>query len=104
MRATGLIRINATNRVIAQYGVIIGKEAVMRGAIWLVIAVVGLLGLAISAAASESEEWRQDLDVQISYDYPCEVFYLTGVIEREIEGQLMVWGAAASRNHRTASA
>ncbi len=62
----------------------------MRYAIWLLIAVVGLLVVAIPAVASESEEWRRDLDTQMSFDHDCEVSYLTGVIERDIEGQLAV--------------
>lgn len=56
-----------------------------------------LLALAAPALA----DWKEDLAAQLRWDHDCLVQYYSGVIERMIEGQLVVIAKAHCEDGRT---
>jgi hypothetical protein len=56
-----------------------------------------LLALAAPALAA----WEEDLAAQLRWDYQCLVQYYSGVIERMVDGQLVVIAKAHCEDGRT---
>jgi hypothetical protein len=57
-----------------------------------------LLFLLISSAAAA--DWRTDLAEQLSWEQDCKVAFLSGVIEREVEGRAVVIAKAHCEDGR----
>lgn len=52
-------------------------------------------------AASARADWKEDLAAQLRWDHNCLVQYYSGVIERMIEGQLLVIAKVHCEDGRT---
>ena len=62
--------------------------------LWPIAILVGLASPAMAA-------WQEDLAAQLRWDYKCQVAYYSGVIERMIDGQLVVIAKAHCEDGRT---
>ena len=63
----------------------------------MIATTLGLLLLAANALAN----WQQDLAADIDFEHSCEVAFLSHVIEREVEGKLMVMAKVHCTDQRT---
>lgn len=57
--------------------------------------------LLIIGAVSALAAWEEDLAAQLRWDHECKVAYYSGVIERLVEGQLVVIAKAHCEDGRT---
>jgi hypothetical protein len=62
-----------------------------------VLPAAALLAVASAALAA----WEEDLAAQLRWDYQCLVQYYSGVIERMVDGQLVVIAKAHCEDGRT---
>ena len=70
------------------------------GRMWA--SVVSAAALALSVfSASALADWEDDLAAQLRWDHECLVQYYSGVIERMVEGQLLVIAKAHCEDGRT---
>ena len=61
-----------------------------------------LAAMALSVTASPAlADWQDDLAAQLRWDHGCLVQYYTGVIERMVDGQLLVIAKAHCEDGRT---
>ena len=62
----------------------------------------GLLPAAVLAAASPAlADWQEDLAAQLRWDHECVVRFYSGVIERMIDGEMVVIAKAHCEDGRT---
>ncbi|MHA1565058.1 MAG: hypothetical protein ACTSX7_07080 [Alphaproteobacteria bacterium] len=54
------------------------------------LTVAFLMSGAMSTSAAE-EDWRLDLEWQLDEEHACAVSYLTNIIEREVDGKMVVF-------------
>lgn len=63
---------------------------------------IRLLPVALLAAASPAlADWQEDLAAQLRWDHDCVVQFYSGVVERTIDGQLVVIAKAHCEDGRT---
>lgn len=73
-------------------------SVIMLERVWRPLAV----GAAVLAGASPAlAEWEEDLAAQLRWDYQCQVQYYSGVIERMVDGELIVIAKAHCEDGRT---
>jgi hypothetical protein len=67
-----------------------------RAPLWL-----GAAAIAVATVSPALAAWEEDLAAQLRWDYDCRVSYYSGVIERLVEGQLVVIAKAHCEDGRT---
>ena len=70
------------------------------GRMWASVVSVAALELTVLSAPALAD-WEEDLAAQLRWDHECLVQYYSGVIERMIEGQLVVIAKAHCEDGRT---
>ncbi len=78
----------------------------MRQTIFLTVPVLVLASVALvidARATSQAEEngWQRVLSADIEFEHGCEVAYLSQVVERELDGDLMVIAKVHCVDQRT---
>ena len=58
------------------------------------------LGLWLLAADAHAD-WQQDLAADIDFEHSCEVAFLSHVVERDVEGKMMVMAKVHCTDQRT---
>ena len=64
------------------------------------LATAAALGLWLPVANAHAD-WQQDLAADIDFEHSCEVAFLSHVVEREVEGKLMVMAKVHCTDQRT---
>jgi len=59
-----------------------------------------LLAALLLLAAPARADWQDDLTAQLRWDHDCKVNFYSGVIERQVEGQLVVIAKAHCEDGR----
>ena len=70
----------------------------------LLASVLALLALATGAATTslaEEDGWQNRLSADIEFEHECEVAYMSQVVEREVEGDLMIMAKVHCVDQRT---
>ena len=70
------------------------------GRMWASVVSAAALELTVLSAPALAD-WEEDLAAQLRWDHECLVQYYSGVIERMIEGQLVVIAKAHCEDGRT---
>jgi hypothetical protein len=66
-----------------------------------VLARPGVAAALLAAASPALADWQDDLAAQLRWDHECLVQYYSGVIERLVDGQLLVIAKAHCEDGRT---